>query len=124
MGSAYHDPPQRESLRAPGIGFPMEIGADVGAPLATDLAGKPRLDIGQPDVIRSSIAADCRRMAAPVVRAIDQETANASGAHLSEGDLLAGEGGHAPLKRVTIELATKGTLDASKNVAANDRQER
>jgi hypothetical protein len=36
----------------------------------------------------------------------------------------AGEGGHAPLKRVTIELATRGTLDASKNVAGNDRQER
>ena len=35
-----------------------------------------------------------------LVRAIDQEPANASGAHLSEGDLLlAGEGGHAPLKR-------------------------
>jgi hypothetical protein len=30
-------------------------------------------------------------------RAIDQETANASGAHLSEGDLLAGEGVHAPI---------------------------
>jgi hypothetical protein len=64
-------------------------------------------------------------MAALVVRAIDQEPANASIAHLSEGDLLlAGEGGHAPLKRVTIELATRGTLDASKNVAGNDRQER
>jgi len=39
-------------------------------------------------------------MAALVIRAIDQETANASGAHLCEGDfLLAGELGHAPLKR-------------------------
>jgi hypothetical protein len=34
-----------------------------------------------------------------VVGAIDQETTNASGAHLSEGDfLLAGEGGHVPIK--------------------------
>jgi hypothetical protein len=30
---------------------------------------------------------------------INQETANATGAHLSEGDFLAGEGGHASLKR-------------------------
>jgi hypothetical protein len=42
-------------------------------------------------------------MAALVIRAIDQETANASGAHLSERDLLlAGELGHAPLKRSVI----------------------
>jgi hypothetical protein len=40
-------------------------------------------------------------MAALVIRAIDQKAANASGAHLCEGDfLLADEGGHVPLKRV------------------------
>jgi hypothetical protein len=39
-------------------------------------------------------------MAARVVRAIDQETANASGAHLCEGDLLlADDRWHAPLNR-------------------------
>jgi hypothetical protein len=39
-------------------------------------------------------------MTALVIRAIDQETAHASFAHLSESDFLrAGEGGHAPLKR-------------------------
>jgi hypothetical protein len=38
-------------------------------------------------------------MAAPEIRAIDQEAANASGAHFSTGDLLAGEHGHAPFKR-------------------------
>ena len=36
-------------------------------------------------------------MAALVFRAIDQETANASGAHFSKGDLLVGEGGHVPI---------------------------
>src|ERR1700730_15058572 len=93
----------------------MEILAHIGASLAASLAGEPRLDIGQPDVIWPSVAADRRPVAAFVVRAIDQETANARGAHLSEGDLLlAGEFWHATLKRVTIELATRGTLDASK----------
>jgi hypothetical protein len=37
-------------------------------------------------------------MGAPVIGAIDQETANASGAHLGEGDFLRAVG-HAPLKR-------------------------
>jgi hypothetical protein len=45
------------------------------------------------------VARGCVNSDAPLVgclvRAIDQEPANASGAHLSEGDLLlAGEGGH------------------------------
>jgi hypothetical protein len=39
---------------------------------------------------------------AAIIRAIDQETANASGAHLGKGDLLAGEWGHAPFKRDQI----------------------
>ena len=33
-------------------------------------------------------------VAALVIRAIDQETANAGGAHLGEGELLTGHGGH------------------------------
>jgi hypothetical protein len=37
-------------------------------------------------------------VAALVARAIDQETASASGVHFPEGDLLAGEFGHAPSK--------------------------
>jgi hypothetical protein len=36
------------SLRAPGIGFPMEIGADIGTFPSASLAGEARLDIGQP----------------------------------------------------------------------------
>jgi hypothetical protein len=39
-------------------------------------------------------------MATAVIRAIDQQAVNASGAHFSEGDLLlAREFGHAPLPR-------------------------
>jgi hypothetical protein len=38
-------------------------------------------------------------VAAFIIRAIDQETANASGAHLGEGNLLrAGQGGHSGIK--------------------------
>jgi hypothetical protein len=70
----------------------MEIRAEIRAPLAAGLAGEARLDVGQPDVIRPSVAADRRPMAAPEIRAIDQQAANASGAHLGEGDLLAGVG--------------------------------
>jgi hypothetical protein len=39
------------------------------------------------------VATDRGPMAAVIVGAINQETANAGGAHLSEGDLLAGEFG-------------------------------
>jgi hypothetical protein len=54
---------------------------------------------GQPDIIRPSVAADRDRVAAPMIGAIDQETANATGSHFSEGDLLGtGEGGHALFK--------------------------
>ena len=44
-------------------------------------------------------------MAAVIIRTVDQETANATGAHLSEGDLLAGESGHAPFKRARSKQA-------------------
>jgi hypothetical protein len=70
-----------------------------------------------PDVIRPMVPADCDPVAAFVIRAIDQETANPSGAHLGEGDLLAGRFGHAatpcckkrkrPTKRPTSPDAQK-----------------
>jgi hypothetical protein len=83
------------SLRAPGFYIPVEIRADISASLAANLAGEQRLYIGQPNAIQPSVAADCRPVAAPIVPAIDQETANTSGAYFSEGDLLlAGEFGH------------------------------
>jgi hypothetical protein len=81
------------------------IWSDVGAAPATSLTGKPQLEIGQTDVIRPPIAADRCVVAAAIIGTIDQETANASSAHFCEGDLLAGEGGHAPLKRGPIVRA-------------------
>jgi hypothetical protein len=70
----------------------IPIRAHVGAPLAARLAGEPRFYVGKPNIIRSSIGADGCRMAAAVVRAIDQDTTHAAGAHLAEGDLLLADG--------------------------------
>jgi hypothetical protein len=51
-------------------------------------------------VIGPLVRADRDRVAAGIVRAIDQQTANAGRAHFAEGDFLrAGQGGHALLKR-------------------------
>jgi hypothetical protein len=72
----------------------MEIRADVGTSLAACLADEPGFQIGQPDIIRPSVGADCGPVAAPIVGAINEQPANASAAHLSEGDLLAGKFGH------------------------------
>jgi hypothetical protein len=56
--------------------------------------------------VRALIGIDPCPMAAAIVRATDQEAANASGAHLCKRDfLLAGEFGHAPLKRGTAGCA-------------------
>ena len=63
--------------------------------MAATFAYEPRLKIGEPNVIRPSVCADRDRVAALMVRAVDEDAANASVAHLSEGDLLrAGNGGH------------------------------
>jgi hypothetical protein len=72
-----------------------------GHPLPADrsLAGEARLDVGQPDPIRPSVAADRGPLAAPEIEAIDQQPANASGAHFAEGDFLTARLGHAPLRR-------------------------
>jgi len=67
---------------------PIEIRPDVGASLSAHLAGELGLNVGQPVTVRPLVAADRYRMAAAIVRAIDQETAHARGAHLGEGDLL------------------------------------
>jgi hypothetical protein len=80
--------------------IPIQVRPYVRTFGAAGLAGEQRLQIGQPDIIGPSVSANCRQVAALVVGAIDQETTNASGAHLCEGDfLLAGESGHAPFKR-------------------------
>jgi hypothetical protein len=70
----------------------VEIRPDIRAPRAAGLAGEARLDVGQPDIIRPPLGADGRPKAALVIRAIDQQPANAGGAHFGECDLAAGFG--------------------------------
>jgi hypothetical protein len=84
-----------------------KIWADIG----TFPSASPQVNlyIGQPNVVRPSDAADRCPVAALVARAIDQETANASGVHFSEGDLLAGEFGHAPSKGAASGQANRPT---------------
>jgi hypothetical protein len=61
------------------------------------VAPEPRLDIGQPNVIRPSIGVNRFRVAAFIIGAVDQDAVDTGFPHLSEGDfLLAGEGGHDP----------------------------
>jgi hypothetical protein len=55
--------------------------------LAACCAHEPGLD-GKPDIVRPLIAADRDVVAAVIIGAIDQNTANAHLAHLGEGDLL------------------------------------
>jgi hypothetical protein len=103
----FHTPtrsPRRVSISSialparAGLRFPVEIRPNVRAAPAATLADEQGLQIGKPDVIGPSVRAQGCPAAATEVRAIDQQTANASGAHLSERDLLL-TGGHAPLKR-------------------------
>jgi len=63
-----------------------KIRPHIRAPLAAGAADEVRLDIGQPDIIVPSLGADRDRVAALVIRAVDQ---NADQAHrqFPEGDL-------------------------------------
>jgi len=47
--------------------------------MAAGCANETRLNVGQPGVIRPAVTADRNRMAAAIVRAIDQQAANALG---------------------------------------------
>jgi hypothetical protein len=102
------------------FGFvPAEIRADVGAFVAANLAGDSGSKMGQPDVIRP--AADSGPMAAPTIREIDQPTPNASGAHLSEGNLFAaGSFGHAPLKRAQAKSSSSGSSSHKEHLRCGD----
>lgn len=80
----------------------------IGALGAARLVREPGLDVRKPNLIRPSIRADRFPTAAPEVRAIDKETANASGSHLGEGDLLqVGEGGHAAIQARSSRLCNR-----------------
>jgi len=75
-------------------GIPVEVRPDVSASPSAGFAHEPWFEIGEPDVIRPLVRADRDRVAAMMVRAIDQHAANASGRHFSEGDFPTGRGGH------------------------------
>jgi hypothetical protein len=60
----------------------LKVWPNFGTSLAASFAGKTRLQIRRPDLIRPLNRADRDRVAAMTVRAIDQQTANAHLAHL------------------------------------------
>ena len=63
--------------RRPLLFRPIEIRAHVRAFLAASLTGEAGLDVGQPNIIRPTVAVDRGPMAAPEIRATDHEAANA-----------------------------------------------
>jgi hypothetical protein len=76
----------------------LPIRPRLGSPVSISLAGKPRLQVGQSDIIRPSVAADGCPMATPEVLAIDQETAHDS-AHICQGDFCGRVTSIPPFKR-------------------------
>ena len=57
--------------------------------MAAGCANETRLNVGQPGVIRPAVNADRNRMTAAIVRAVDQQAANALGAQAKERQDLA-----------------------------------
>jgi hypothetical protein len=80
-----------------GLLVPMKVRPDVSASLAAAFADEAGLNIGEPDVVRPLVRADRDRVAAVIVRAIDQDAAHAGLAHLGERDLSRAVGWHAPM---------------------------
>jgi hypothetical protein len=76
---------------------PIKVRPDISPSLAAGTADEPRFQIGKPDVVRPPIRADRNRVAALVVRAIDQDAAHARVAHFGKGDLCWADS-HAPIK--------------------------
>jgi hypothetical protein len=67
------------SLKAPAEGYwlvPVEIRPHVGTALAASCADKPRFDIRKPHVIIPLVRRDRDIVAAPIIRAVDQEPAH------------------------------------------------
>jgi hypothetical protein len=63
-----------------------EMGTDICTALAARPTDEPRLNVGKPDVVGPVICRHRDRMAAPVVRTIDQDADRAGGAHLAKRD--------------------------------------
>jgi hypothetical protein len=88
--------------------------------MTAGLTDEPRLDVGKPNVIRPLIGADCGRVAAAIIRAINQDTAHAASSHFPEGNfLLAGEGwhGHDSADRARRKATTAWAFSASAHKA-------
>jgi len=66
----------------------LPVGPHIRTLPAASLAGESLLQIGQPNVIRPSIAANRRPVRAVTIGAVQQETAPAGGAHFGKGDFL------------------------------------
>jgi hypothetical protein len=66
----------------------LEQRPDVGIPMAANLTRKPRLKVGQANVIAPAAGVDHDGMRALVIGAIDDEPGRARLAHLCQGDLL------------------------------------
>ena len=82
----------RQALSETWLVFPVEVWPNIGASLAAGLTDEQRLDIGEPNIVGRLIAAACGRVAALVVRAVDQHAPNAHFAKLAECEFLfAGE---------------------------------
>jgi hypothetical protein len=62
---------------------PIEIRSDFSALNAASLTSEQRLEIGQPHVVRPSIGIDLYVVAAMIIRAVDQQAANAHLAHFT-----------------------------------------
>ena len=78
---------------------PVEIRSNVSTALAASAADELRLNIRQPDIVGPGIAAQRYRVTAAVVRAVDQDAANAAVAHLAEADLGRAVGRHAVVEK-------------------------
>jgi hypothetical protein len=81
--------------RPPQLAVPIfaQIEVRPSTALAASLADKPRLNIGEPDFIRPMVCRHRNRVAAAVVRAVNQDAGRAAAkAHLSEDDLLLAQG--------------------------------
>jgi hypothetical protein len=72
--------------------------------MAAGCADEPRLNVGQPGIIRPAVTAERNRMAARIVCAVDQQAAHALLAHVGEGDFLLGRCGHASIKALYCEV--------------------
>jgi hypothetical protein len=59
----------------------LPVRSDVGAAAIAGPANELTLDVGKPDLVLPSIGAELDQKAATIVRAIDQQTANAGSAH-------------------------------------------